>query len=94
MKVSTLSQRYSTPGEKLKAFPPVSFPRAEWLGFDKLPKGFRMLAGSGTVRSFDPNNLEQRAVTHNCLDYAGSGAAGEWNVSRALLSIRGSCSQP
>lgn len=56
-------QRFSKPGERLKAFPP----------------GFRMLAGDMTWRSFNANSLEQRAVTHNCLDYGGTGAAGEWN---------------
>ncbi|EJD54381.1 WSC-domain-containing protein [Auricularia subglabra TFB-10046 SS5] len=56
-------QRTSGPNEKLHAFPP----------------GFRVLAGSGVIRSFNPDSLEQRAVTHHCLDYAGTGAEGEWN---------------
>ncbi|EJD55235.1 hypothetical protein AURDEDRAFT_78216 [Auricularia subglabra TFB-10046 SS5] len=56
-------QRYGTPGERLRAF----------------PKGFRMLAGDMTLRSFDPDDPAQKAVTFNCLDASNTGAAGQWN---------------
>ncbi|KAH7104736.1 hypothetical protein BKA62DRAFT_819875 [Auriculariales sp. MPI-PUGE-AT-0066] len=55
-------QRPNHPGEGVRAF----------------PKGFRMLTGDMTLRSFDVNEPSQRAVTFNCLDYGNTtGAAGE-----------------
>ncbi|EJD47485.1 WSC-domain-containing protein [Auricularia subglabra TFB-10046 SS5] len=56
-------QRRGTANEKLNAF----------------PEGFRMLAGNPMLRSFDAKSLEQRAVSFVCLDFAGSGAGGQFN---------------
>ncbi|KZV98378.1 WSC-domain-containing protein, partial [Exidia glandulosa HHB12029] len=52
-------QRPGFDGEQLKAFPP----------------GFRMLAGNPALRSYDPNSVEQNAVTHVCL-YDGGETPG------------------
>ncbi|KZV95628.1 hypothetical protein EXIGLDRAFT_735028 [Exidia glandulosa HHB12029] len=56
-------QRYGSNGERLRAF----------------PKGFRMLAGDMTLRSFDQDDPAQKAVTFNCLDAGNTGAAGQYN---------------
>jgi len=42
------------------------------------PAGFRMVAGDPTLRNYS-DTLEQRAVSHVCLDYSGSGAQGQFN---------------
>ncbi|KZV78289.1 hypothetical protein EXIGLDRAFT_662614, partial [Exidia glandulosa HHB12029] len=48
-------QRRGTANEKLHAF----------------PEGFRMLAGTPGLRSYDANSLAQRAISFNCLDFSG-----------------------
>ncbi|KAH7097382.1 WSC-domain-containing protein [Auriculariales sp. MPI-PUGE-AT-0066] len=54
-------QRRGHDGEKIVAF----------------PDGFRMLAGSPALRSYNASSLEQRAISFTCLDYSGSGLGGE-----------------
>jgi len=46
-----------------------------------------MLAGDMSLRSFNNNSLSQRAVTHHCLDYSGTGAEGEWHVRMIHASM-------
>ncbi|TEB33816.1 hypothetical protein FA13DRAFT_1730096 [Coprinellus micaceus] len=59
------------------------------------PDDFRMISGDPTVRTFDPSNFAQQAVTYICLDFEGTSAKfNELPVRRCPSGIRSQINFP